>query len=170
MGALDRALTRETAGLDRSALEMVWENWTKLEANQDPQDRGRRLDGWIASLLNAHRCKVETGKFIPGEQVDVFVHKPFRAVVECRWESKPVGVSAISSLIQKLLRDRPAIVSGIYVSVNGFTGPARREAAQQAKERVVVLFDREDLMRMAQGSIHVVDLFDERVDTLVRRY
>jgi hypothetical protein len=39
----------------------------------------------MRELLSAHGFEVEKGKHREGEQVDLFVHRPIRALVECRW-------------------------------------------------------------------------------------
>lgn len=165
--ALDERLGR---GLDRMTLRDLRLSYADLSELQDAQERGRRFDVFIQDLLTAHGCTVERGIFRYGEQADVFVHRPFRALVECRWEHEPVGAPPISLLIQKLLRDRPAVVAGIYISMSGFTGPARDEAATHARDRAVVLFGRDDVEALLGGSKHVAALFEERIDPLVRRY
>lgn len=165
--ALDNMRDRS---VDRASLNALRPSYADLCAFGDEQERGRRFDVFIHDLLAAHGCVVERGKFRYGEQVDVFVHRPFRALVECRWEREPVGASPISLLIQKLMRDRPAVVAGIYVSMSDFTGPAKDEAATKARDRAVVLFGRNDVETLLDGSMHVADLFEERIDALVRRY
>ena len=119
-----RSLDRPALAPLRSELEDM-RQWPTSRA----QERGRAFDGFIERLLNAHGCDVEKGKFRTGEQVDVFVHRPFRALVECRWEAEPVGAVPITLLIGELNRDRPSIVSGVYVSMSGFTEPAYEERA-----------------------------------------
>ncbi len=98
------------------------------------------------------------------------MHRPIRALVECRWYADPVGRPAVTELIGKLTRDRPAIVAGIYVSMSGFTAPAHAEAREHARDRVVVLLDRADVLTLLRGQQHARELIDERVDDLVRRY
>jgi hypothetical protein len=152
---------------DRSALRQLRLELAELDGHPNPRARGLKFQSFVQGLLAAHGCDVEIGKHIRGEQVDVMVHRPFRALLECRWAKDPVGVEAVSLLISKLTRDRPAIVAGLYVSMKGFTSPARTEARTHARERVVILLDRVDVETLLSGKVHVADLFDQRVDALV---
>lgn len=158
-------------GINRARLRELTDELATLDAMDDkPAARGLRLETFIRELLAAHGFEVEKGKHREGEQVDLIVHRPIRALVECRWCANPVGRTAITELIGKLTRDRPAIVSGIYVSMSGFTAPAQTEAREHARDRVVVLLDRLDVLTLLRGQQHARELVDERIDELVRRY
>ena len=158
-------------GMDRARLRELTDEFEALDVmNNNPNARGLKLEPFIGELLAAHGFEVEKGKHREGEQVDLIVHRPIRALVECRWYAGPVGRTAITELIGKLTRDRPAIVSGIYVSMSGFTQPARTEAREHARDRVVVLLDRVDVVALLRGQQHARELVDRRIDELVRRY
>jgi hypothetical protein len=158
-------------GMNRARLRELTDELGSLDAMDDkPNARGLKLEPFIRELLTAHGFEVEKGKHREGEQVDLIVHRPIRALVECRWYAESVGRPAITELIGKLTRDRPAIVSGIYVSMSGFTEPARTEAREHARDRVVVLLDRADVHTLLDGQQHARELVDERIDELVRRY
>jgi Restriction endonuclease len=164
--ALDGMMHRR---LDRGALKELRSELERVESMSDAAARGLQFESFIERLLRAHGCDVERGKGRPGEQVDLFVHRPFRSLVECRWRDDRVDVSAVALLIAKLTRERPAIVTGIYVSMSGFTSGSWSEAAKHARERVVVLFDRNDIQRLLDGDPHIADLLDDRIDALIRR-
>jgi hypothetical protein len=158
-------------GMNRARLRELADELGTLDAMDDkPNARGLKLEPFIRELLAAHGFEVEKGKHREGEQVDLIVHRPIRALVECRWHANPVGRTAITELIGKLTRDRPAIVSGIHVSMSGFTAPARTEAREHARDRVVVLLDRVDVLTLLRGQQHARELVDERIDEIVRRY
>lgn len=157
-------------GTNRARLRELANEFGTLEAMDNPNARGLKLEPFMRELLSAHGFEVEKGKHREGEQVDLFVHRPIRALVECRWYAEPVDRLAVSELIGKLTRDRPAIVLGIYVSMSGFTGPARTEAREHARDRAVVLLDRADVLKLLRGEQHARALVDERIDELVRRY
>jgi hypothetical protein len=157
-------------GIDRARLRELADELGTLDAMDNPNARGLKLEPFIRELLAAHGFEVEKGKHREGEQVDLIVHRPIRALVECRWYADPVGRPAITELIGKLTRDRPAIVSGVYVSMSGFTVPAETEARANARDRVVVLLDRADVLTLLRGEQHARELLDKRIDELVRRY
>jgi hypothetical protein len=54
--------------------------------------------------------------------------------------------------------------------MSGYTGEARREALEQARDRAVILLNGEDVLTLATGCVHIADLVDERIDAIVRRY
>lgn len=158
--------------IDRKALRTLRDEFADMETwpGERAQSRGLKFQPLVEGVLRAHGCEVEGGRHRPGEQVDLFVHRPFRALLECRWEKAPIGRPAVSELISKLTRDRPAIVTGIYVSMSGFTSEAEKEAREHARDRVVILLDRNNLVTLLRGERHIVDVFNEKVDALVRRY
>lgn len=150
-------------GMDRTRLRELADEFAMLaEMDAKPNARGLKLETFMCELLKAHGFEVEKGKHREGEQIDLIVHRPIRALVECRWYANPVGRPAITELIGKLTRDRPAIVSGVYVSMSGFTAPARTEAAEHARNRVVVLIDHADVLMLLRGQQHARELIDER--------
>ncbi|MFJ1871091.1 restriction endonuclease [Streptomyces chartreusis] len=133
------------------------------------QARGNRFELWIGDLLRAHGCEVERGKPRPGEQVDFFVHKPFRAIIECRWQKDRLQPYALHDLRGKLDR-RPAIIAGIYVAMSGFTAACLQDAAQEPNRRTVLLWDEGDVRRLLGGEVHALDLYNEHVSDRMRRY
>ena len=154
--------------IDRSALAAAHDELLRLDQEQDAAARGRAFEQVFLQVLEAHGCQVERGQVGEAEQIDLFMFKPIHALIECRWRADPVEAGDILVLIGKLLK-RPAVVGGLCVSMNGFTAGAQKEAAD-ARDRTVVLFAREDVSRLSQGSIHFKELWDERVDDLIRRY
>jgi hypothetical protein len=154
--------------IDRSALAAAHDELLRLEQEQDAAARGRAFEQVFLHILVAHGCQVERGNVGDAEQIDLFIFKPIHALVECKWRANRVEPGDISILIGKLLR-RPAVVGGLFVSMSGFTTGAQREA-MGARDRTVVLFTREDVLQLSQGSIHFKELWDARVDDLIRRY
>lgn len=159
----------ESRPMDRKQLSRLADQLDALDGSDNCSVRGLDFERFLADTFEAHGATVIRGKPQAGEQVDLIVSKPFRALVECRWRSGPVGAPEIGDLVRKLRR-RPAIVAGIYVSMSGFTRTAEAEALDHADERVVVLFERGDVNQLVSGVVHLIDLYDSRVDDVVRRY
>jgi hypothetical protein len=165
-----RQLERYLEGrqIDERALAKLRNEFGEIHGLTPPQ-RGRSFEAFFADLLSAHGCSVERGKTRRGEQVDLFVHAPFRAIIECRWSSHRLQPRAISDLAAKLGR-RPAIVAGIYVSMSGFTSTCRANALHEPHGRTILLWDNDDVETMLSAQVHAKDLFDTHVSDLVRRY
>jgi len=168
---LEMALN-ELAGpsVDRLAVRAVASAFEELEAVGDRQRRGLAFEDWLMALLEAHGCDAEKGKHIPGEQSDIFVHRPFRALIEARWRAQPAGVEAVTGIVAKLRRERPAMVIGVFVSMSGYTEQAHAEAKRCAADRVVLLLNRQDVYELTTGELHIADLVKRRLDAVVRRY
>ncbi|MET7501993.1 restriction endonuclease [Streptomyces microflavus] len=154
--------------LDRHALAKL-EGQLEFIANLPPKQRGKSFETWFGSLLEAHGCQVEPGRTHEGEQVDFFVHQPFRAVIECRWKKSRLQPRELADLTAKLNR-RPAIIAGIYVAWSGFTDSCSRRAAHEPSGRTVLLWEAADLQRLLKGEIHARDLYEEHVSDRVRSY
>jgi len=156
--------------IDRTGLRAVKQRFPDVEQIADRNKRGRAFEVWVNDLFVAHGCNAELGKHVPGEQVDIFVHRPFRAVVECRWRSGSVGRDAVDMLVGKLRRERPATVIGMSVSMSGFTSEATDEVRRVANDRTILLLDANDIADLADGRVHIAELVDSRLDEIVRRY
>jgi hypothetical protein len=75
--------------LDRRTLRSLGDELTDLESwpVSKAQARGLAFESFMEKLLLAHGCDVHRGKDRDGEQIDLIVHRPFRALVECRLAS-----------------------------------------------------------------------------------
>jgi hypothetical protein len=154
--------------IDEKALSRLREQLVEIAELRGTR-RGNRFEAWFGELLKAHGCEVEPGVTSDGEQVDFFVHKPFRAIIECRWKKDRLQPRELADLTAKLNR-RPAIIAGIYVAWSGFTENCRHHASQEPNGRTVLLWDASDVKRLLSGQIHALDLFEEHVSDRVRRY
>lgn len=165
-----KRITDALAGrsMDEAALAELRARLADME-KEAGRIRGYRFESWFIDLLAAHGCQVEGGKNKGGEQVDVFVHKPFRAIIECRWKKGRLEPRELNDLTAKLTR-RPAIVAGVYVAMSGFTDSTRDHALHEGTGRTVLLWQAADVYRLARGEVHALDLYEEHVSDRVRRY
>lgn len=163
------AVASRRAPVDRESLARIRRELRTLEVTTDFAQRGRSFERLVVDLFTAHGGEVERGKLGHGEQVDVFVLRPFYAVVECRWQKSRLQPRALADLVAKLRR-RPPLVAGLYVSMSGYTEAARAEADRIAADRTVILFDGEDVTELASGDTTLGDFWHARVSELVRRY
>lgn len=159
------AMTRH---LDRAGLATARARLDALRTEPNSQKRGKQLEQAIVDVLAAHGAEVELGQLGQGEQVDVFILRPFFALLECRWRKKPVEPRDISDLIVKL-RHRPPAVAGLYVSMTGFTSGAQ-DLAARSPERMVVLVTPHDLEVLLSGETTLGKWWHARVVELVKRY
>ncbi|MCZ4102559.1 restriction endonuclease [Streptomyces sp. H39-C1] len=166
---LQKALAALTGrSIDEAALRSLRDRLEEIRVLKGAP-RGKRFETWLGELLAAHGCDVEPGTTKDGEQIDFFVHKPFRAVIECRWKGSRLQPRELADLTAKLGR-RPAVVAGIYVSMSGFTDACRGHAAREPNGRTVLLWEKGDVDKLLGGQIHALDLFDDHVSDRVRRY
>jgi len=115
--------------------------------------------------LRNPREKIEQRK---GEQVDVFMWQPHAALIECRWEKKPLEVEVVSILRRKLAK-RPSSVVGLYVSMSGFTQGAK-EDVRDARDRTVFLVERDNVHALAEGTLTFQEFWDAKMRALITQY
>lgn len=155
--------------VDQPTLKQAQARLQEVKHISSPPARGRAFEQVFRDILVAHSCDIELGKIGDAEQVDLFVSKPpIYALAECRWWNKPIEPKHIHNLVGKLLK-RPPFVSGLYVSMSGFTSGARQEA-RDTRERGVLLLDQTDVTSLADGSISFQNLWQNRVAEMIRRY
>lgn len=156
--------------IDRLALEHARRDLLNLKtANITPQERGLRFQRILSDVLGSHGCELEAGKTNYLEQVDLFMFEPYPVLIEARWERQPVGVSAIHNLAGKLER-RPAVVTGIYVSMTGFTKGVAEAAASRARDRTILTADGSVVEAWADGSLHFKQFWKRELGQLIRQY
>jgi tetratricopeptide (TPR) repeat protein len=134
-----------------------------IEADPDAQRRGYALEELVCRLAQI-TCGEARGPYrIPrggkgqGDQIDGFVRvssEKYR--VECKWERDPSDQTAIRLFVPKL----DAVgVSGLFVSIAGFTEHGRREAEDARRERAILLMDGDELRHILEGNLN----FDQAI-------
>ena len=121
-----------------------------------PQDRGRRLNHFIAELLQCWGIDAVASIRGSGE-VDVgFELAGKHFIVEAKWEREPIGTGPIAKL-QKRLRQRLSGTIGLFISMSGFSDEALRDL-KEGEQLGVLLLSQEHFEAMLSGFIPPAEL------------
>jgi hypothetical protein len=133
-----------------------------------PQPRGRALQKLIARLIKQQGWETDEGVRTSHEEMDVMVWREREYyLLECKWEKDPTEASVVRELFGKL--GNRIGVSGIVMSMSGFTKGAAEQAAGYAGQRLILLFGEHGIKRMVYGVESFTDLLDTKYRQLTMK-
>lgn len=116
-----------------------------------PQERGRRLNHFIAELLQCWDIKSTVNPRGAGE-IDVYFEiDGMRFITEAKWEENPASTDPIAKL-QKRIRQRLEGTKGLFLSMSGFSEEAKKDL-KNGEQLTVVLLSREHFEVMLSGFV-----------------
>lgn len=124
------------------------------------QKRGYELECLIFDLANiSFTVATPSYKFKRGEnaqtQIDGYIeHRGEKYRVECKWEKEPVCKDQFIKFLDAL---DVVGISGLFVSMSGYSPSFLQRCHEYRKERAIILLDREDVETAISGKIN----FDE---------
>lgn len=128
----------------RSSLEGIKQDFNRLFAMVNPQERGSTLEGVLNRLFAASGILVreaftrssESGRVI--EQIDGVIELDGDLyLVEMKWHQEPIGVPEVSQHLFRVFNRSEK--RGIYISYSGYTAPAISICREQLNNAVIVL-------------------------------
>ena len=133
--------------------------------------KSRLFEREVAAIYRALGAQVQQDVSLAGNQVDVLIEErtksgaPFKAVVECKAYSRPVGIEIVNQFVSlvSLLKERKLIDRGVIVAAEGFTRQAR-----DAGRDVVELLEIADLKARVQGLSARVSAAQVELEEAVR--
>lgn len=145
-------------------LQTLIEEYGSLSKLRDltPQERGRRLNGFIAKLLQCWGISGMANIRENGEIDVAFGMNGRKFILECKWEENPIGTGPIAKL-QKRLRQRLGGTTGLFLSMSGFSQEALNEL-KDGEQLQVLLLQREHLEAMLSGFVPPYELINILVD------
>jgi hypothetical protein len=103
----------------------------------------------VAAAARAGRLRVGD-ECNPGEQIDLaFVLDGQHYLVECKWESAPVGLPIVSTFAAKVSRKAEGTF-GVLISMSGFVQSINETAGRGARLNCVGIADRQ-LIAVLEG-------------------
>jgi hypothetical protein len=127
-----------------------------------PQERGRRLNSFLAELLQCWGISAMTNIRENGEIDVAFGMNGRKFILECKWEENHIGTGPIAKL-QKRLRQRLGGTTGLFLSMSGFSQEALNEL-KDGEQLQVLLLQREHLEAMLSGFVPPNELISILVD------
>lgn len=141
-------------------LKVVRSRYKKICNLENAQKQGYELEHIVFDLANisfkvvapSYRFKRESDVYT---QIDGYLeHRGEKYRIECKWEKYP----APKDHLVKFLDSIDVIgISGMFISMSGFSGSFIQRAREYRKERAIILFDHEDIESVVNGKIN----FDE---------
>lgn len=133
-----------------------------------PQVRGRQFQKLLARFLGEHGWQQEEGIRTSNEEMDIIIHREREYyLIECKWETEPIETAVIRDLYGKLSHRKG--IGGIVFSLSGFTRGAVKEAQDCTGDRVILLFGKEDVLKLIGQAASFDELLSRKYDELIKR-
>lgn len=129
-----------------------------LKDGMTPQARGQRFNGMIAELLKAFDIDATPNQRSVGELDVTFAHGGRRFILEAKWEQRKIGTGPIAKL-QRRVEQRMAGVTGVFLSMKGYSDEALAEV-DKGRRLDVLLLDQEHWEAMLTGFVPPQELVD----------
>ena len=122
------------------------------------QSRGQRFNRLIAELFKAFGIAAKADQRSVGEIDVTFSHAGRRFILEAKWEQRPTSTDSIAKL-QRRVEQRMMGVTGVFLSMAGYTKPALDEI-DKGRRLDLVLLDRQHWEAMLSGFVPPAELLD----------
>lgn len=137
-----------------------------LEASEDHQGRGHKLEDLITELALSEGFSVASRARSQGEENDlVLAMEGEHWLLSCKWESGPAK-SAYVDEVRIRVAKRPGTV-GVLISLGGFSGEAVAEASSNTSLGLVLLFSKLDLEELFSRRETLLQALREKRKVLV---
>lgn len=149
----------KTKTADLSALKNAF---GKLYGNEpSAQTRGRLFERFLKELFDRQSISMGDAFNLVGEQIDgTFKFEGENYIVEAKWLS---GAAATEDLYKFAVKvDGKMYGRGMFVSVNGFTGPGF-EAIVHGKHIKTILIDGADISFVLEGRMTLEQMLDYKI-------
>ena len=134
----------------------------------EPHTRGRELQKLLARMLQEEGWLQEEGVRTGHEDIDVIVHKGRDYfLIECKWEKEPIQAGVVRELYGKI--SNRIGVSGIIISISGFTQGAVKQVEDYAGDKIILLFGKKDFRQLVYNEVTFEDLLNRKYQELVTR-
>lgn len=166
---------RKTAARNeqRAKLEQVKKDLYALFGCDDPQKRGKQLEGVLNQLFSVTGILVReaftrvapTGEGVI-EQIDGVIELDGEIyLVEMKWWDKPLGTGEVSQhLVRVFTRD---CARGLLISYSGYTDPAIATCREALSRMVVVLCSLQEIVQMLEHEANLTELLKKKVRSAV---
>jgi hypothetical protein len=139
------------------------EKYSRLKAEENPQKRGKLLEGFLRDIFMAARLHHVSTSFRPeGEEIDgAFFWQGRTFLVEAKWYKNAMPASSIYAFLGKVHGKLSGTI-GIYFSISGYSEDCV-PAVERGKELNVILFDEADIDAIVNDHISFVQLLEDKL-------
>lgn len=149
--------SRETSRPSSAALEALRGQYSRLAAMSDRQAAGREFERFLNSLFAAFGLDPHEPFRLIGEQIDGSFEMDAEVyLLEAKWTAERTELAEMDPFFGKLRR-KSVLARGLFISMNGYF-ESSLTAAHQGDGPSVILMDGAHMMRVLDGSWHLVKL------------
>lgn len=157
----------------RAKLEQVKKDLYALFGHDDPQKRGKQLEGVLNQLFNASGILLReaftrvasTGEGII-EQIDGVIELDGEIyLVEMKWWDKPLGTGEVSQHLVRVFTRNCA--RGLLISYSGYTDPAIAICREALSRMVVALCGLQEIVQLLEHEGGLTELLKKKVRAAV---
>lgn len=160
----------EAKRLRGEALEGIHQDLTRLFALQEPQERGRKLEGVLNRLFELEGILVReafTRVDEPGEgiieQIDGVVEIDAHLyIVEMKWLNSSVGIRDVSQHLVRVFNRGGS--RGIFISYSNYTAAAMQTCRESLGKAVIVLCQLQELVVLMENGSSLREMLSKKIN------
>ena len=151
-----KKISPETVPRPITELDVLYQNYQNLKANDNPQERGYKLEHLLNKLFE--HSKIITQKSFTrnenAEQIDgAFKFDGWHYIVECRWRKKLANDGEVGGFSAKIGRSARQTM-GLFLSINGWSKNVPKLLLQNPIKSVF-LMNGDELEKVLKGQINL---------------
>ncbi len=133
------------------------------------QKRGKDLENILNNLFKVYDILIREAFILKGddnegiiEQIDGVIEidgTPY--LVEMKWWQKPIGKGEIAQHLVRLYQRGDG--RGIFISASGYTEPALIDCKEALQQRVIVLCELREIIRLLEEESSLIDLLKAKI-------
>ena len=164
-----RELESQRADQKRELIDQIRHDLFNLFPEKNHQKRGKALEAVLNSLFNAYGILIKDSFTLVGEcgagvveQIDGVIElKNHIYFVEMKWWDKPVGKPEIAEHLVRVYHRAEG--RAIIISASGYTNPAILTAKEGLQQKVIVLCDLQEIVRLLETYGELEELISQKV-------
>ena len=169
----DQQAKLEVAQKRREELAAIKNDLFSLFREQNPQKRGKALEGVLNRLFDVSGILVREAFTLTGsegegivEQIDGVVEIDGELyLVEMKWWKGDLGVAEVSQHLVRVFTRGQA--RGICISASGFTEPAITSCKESLQRAVVVLCKLKEFVRLLESGKELKELLKAKINAAI---
>lgn len=144
---------------DAVLAELLAQFLAMFAANDDPHDRGRRLEGLISRLFALHDLNPRAAYNLEHEQVDgAFTFNTDHYLLEAKWWKNALEPRELNHF-RAVVESKAANTLGLCVAISGFTAGA---LAKHSERSPLLLMDGADLHAILENRISLPEVLERK--------
>jgi hypothetical protein len=148
-------------------LDAIGQEFEALEG-LDPQRRGVQFQKLFSRILEELGWRALESVRSDSEEIDiVFSRGREYFLVECEWIKDPSEAAIVREVFGKV--SNRVGVTGLVVSLSGFTTGAKAQVQKYASQKAILLFGPDDVARIVKNISEFDELLDAKYEALVLR-